>query len=150
ISVSFVLKSNIVASAGPGGSISPSGTVTVTCGGSQSFTITPASCYAIVNVVVDGSSVGPVASYTFNNVTAGHTISASFADATAPVVTLNGTSPMTVECHASFSDPGATASDACDASVSATTVSGSVDHNTPGSYTLTYSATDASGNTGTA
>src|SRR5947199_6957972 len=68
----------------------------------------------------------------------------------SPVVTLNGTSPMTVECHASFIDLGATASDACDASVSATTPSGSVDPNTPGTYTLTYSATDAAGNTGSA
>src|SRR5439155_24888880 len=71
-------------------------------------------------------------------------------DATAPVVTLNGTSPMTVECHASFTDLGATPSDACDASVSATTPSGSVDPNTPGTYTLTYSAPDAAGNTDTA
>ena len=43
------------------------------------FTITPASCYQIADVLVDGVSVGAVASYTFNDVAANHTIAASFA-----------------------------------------------------------------------
>jgi hypothetical protein len=53
----------ITAAAGNGGSISPSGTVTVNYGGSQSFTITPNANYTIENVVVDGSSAGSVTSY---------------------------------------------------------------------------------------
>jgi len=69
----------ITASAGAGGSISPSGAVLVSCGGSQSFTITPDSCHTIADVVVDGSSVGAVANFAFNSVTANHTIVASFA-----------------------------------------------------------------------
>ena len=52
---------------------------------------------------------------------------------------------MTVECHATFTDPGATASDFCDASVPVT-VSGSVNANVPGNYTLTYSSVNADGN----
>jgi hypothetical protein len=52
---------------------------------------------------------------------------------------------MTVECHTSFSDPGATASDSCDSTVPVST-SGSVDVETPGTYTLTYNASDDSGN----
>ena len=75
---------NITATAGAGGSISPSGTVTVTDGGNQIFTITPGSGYLIQSVVVDGSSVGAVSSYTFTNVKADHTISASFSQ-TPPV-----------------------------------------------------------------
>ncbi len=71
------------------------------------------------------------------------------SDHTAPVVTINA-GPTTVECHTSFTNPGATASDACDAGVTTATLSGSVNVNTPGNYTLIYSATDASGNTGTA
>ena len=47
-------------------------------GASQSFTISPSANYTIGSVVVDGSSVGAVTSYTFTNVTAPHTISASF------------------------------------------------------------------------
>jgi len=69
-------------------------------------------------------------------------------DTTKPVITLNGANPFTVECHTSFTDPGATASDNCDTSVPVS-VSGSVDVNTPGTYTLTYTATDAAGNAAT-
>lgn len=69
----------ITASAGTGGSISPSGTVTVNHGTEQSFTITPNTNYLVSDVLVDDVSAGPVTSYTFSNITANHTISASFA-----------------------------------------------------------------------
>src|SRR5204863_442462 len=42
-------------------------------------------------------------------------------DTTAPVVTLLGANPMTNECHAAFTDPGATASDTCAGSLSVLT-----------------------------
>jgi hypothetical protein len=70
-------------------------------------------------------------------------------DAEPPTITLNGANPMTVECHTSFTDPQATAHDNCSSDFSAT-ASGSVDVNVPGSYTLTYSAIDAAGNSSTA
>jgi len=57
-----------------------------------------------------------------------------------PAITLAGANPLAVECHTSFTDPGATASDACGSI--AVSASGSVDPNTPGSYTITYHATD--------
>lgn len=66
-------------------------------------------------------------------------------DTIAPVITINGANPMTVECHTSFTDPGATASDDCAGSFPAN-ASGTVDVNTPGSYTITYTASDPSGN----
>src|SRR6185437_748215 len=66
-------------SAGPNGSISPSAAVVVNCGGDQKFDITPADCYHIADVKVDGSSVGQPASYTFTNVRADHSIDATFA-----------------------------------------------------------------------
>ena len=69
------------------------------------------------------------------------TVVINIVDTQAPVITVNGDNPMTVECHTSFSDPGATANDGCAGSVSVTP-SGSVDVNTPGSYIITYSATD--------
>lgn len=79
ISASFALNNfTITASAGSGGSISPAGNVSVNAGDAQSFTITPDGCYSIADVIVDGVSVGAVSSYTFNNVTANHTISVSF------------------------------------------------------------------------
>ncbi len=65
--------------AGEGGSISPSGNVSAGCGSDQGFEITPDQCHHIADVAVNGSSVGPVASYRFGNVSEDHTISASFA-----------------------------------------------------------------------
>lgn len=53
---------------------------------------------------------------------------------------------MTVECHTSFTDPGATADDSC-AGSRPVTVTGTVNPDVPGTYTLTYSASDNSGNT---
>ena len=68
----------IVATAGPGGSISPSGNVIVKDGEDQTFIITPNNCYDIQDVVVDSISQGPVSSYPFTKVTKDHTISATF------------------------------------------------------------------------
>jgi len=80
IGASFTLDTDtITASAGANGSISPGGLVAVNYGASQRFTITPAAHYHVANVLVDGALVGAVTSYTFKNVTANHTISASFA-----------------------------------------------------------------------
>ncbi len=73
------LTYTITSSAGANGSISPSGAVNVNYGGSQTFTITPNTGYRVVDVVVDGASVGAVTSYTFTNVMANHTIVANFA-----------------------------------------------------------------------
>lgn len=79
ISVTF-RKPVITASAGTGGSISPSGAVTVNAGSNQAFTMTPSSGYSVANVIVDGVSVGAVSSYTFTNVQADHTIAVSFTN----------------------------------------------------------------------
>ena len=68
----------ITAASGANGSISPSGTTTVADGASQTYTITPATGYHVAGVSVDGASAGSVTAYTFNNVSASHTISASF------------------------------------------------------------------------
>ncbi len=73
-----VLTYTISASAGSGGTISPSGSVSVASGASQTFTISPYSNYSISNVVVDGVNQGAISSYTFTNVTANHTITVSF------------------------------------------------------------------------
>ena len=66
------------------------------------------------------------------------------ADTTAPIITLNGSTPLTVECHTTFTDPGAVAHDAC-AGDFAATASGLVNPNVVGQYTITYNATDPSG-----
>ncbi|WP_224370829.1 immunoglobulin-like domain-containing protein [Hyalangium versicolor] len=72
----------------------------------------------------------------------------SVKDTLAPVVTLNGALSQAVECGGTYTDPGATASDACAGALAAVATS-SANPSVPGSYTIAYSATDASGNTGT-
>ena len=69
----------IAASAGTGGVISPSGNVTVDDSADKTFTISPNSGYHISSVTVDEINQGAIGSYTFTNVTSGHTISATFA-----------------------------------------------------------------------
>ena len=73
----------IEATAGAGGSISPSGSVSVREGRDQTFTITPDKGYAVSNVKIDGKSIGAVKSYTFENVSRTHTIEVVFVKGTA-------------------------------------------------------------------
>src|SRR5512142_235285 len=88
ISVSFTaITYTITSSAGSGGTISPSGTVSVNQGSDQSYTISPSVGYQISDVLVDNVSVGAVTTYTFSNVTVTHTISAS-----SPAITYTITS----------------------------------------------------------
>ncbi len=74
----------IIASAGAGGSINPSGVVNVNYGSSQSFTITPNAGFYIVAVSVNGTSVGAVSSYTVQNIAGATTLSATFAPNPTP------------------------------------------------------------------
>jgi hypothetical protein len=67
-------------------------------------------------------------------------------DTTAPVITVLGDNPMTVELGGDLLQmPGATSNGG-----ETVTITGSVDTETLGTYTITYTATDANGNTGTA
>ena len=76
-------KYTIAATAGEGGSITPNGDVSVKEGASQTFAVAADNGYKIADVLVDGSSVGAVESYTFSDVKANHTISASFSKTTS-------------------------------------------------------------------
>jgi|GEM_PF-2480121 len=69
----------VTSSAGANGTITPLGAQTVASGASITFTITPAMGYSVASVLVDGVSAGAVTTYTFTNVTAAHTIAATFA-----------------------------------------------------------------------
>jgi hypothetical protein len=80
VTATFTLEGyTITALAGANGSISPSGTVTVGYGASQTFTIRPYGGYRIVDVKVDGVSVGSPSTFLFGNVRSNHTIEANFA-----------------------------------------------------------------------
>ncbi len=80
ISASYALNTYTITPTGqPNGSISPAAPVTANSGASQTFTITPSANYKVSDVKVDGVSVGAVTSYTFSNLAANHTITATFA-----------------------------------------------------------------------
>ncbi|TXH03362.1 MAG: hypothetical protein E6R05_03210 [Candidatus Moraniibacteriota bacterium] len=82
----------IVANSGVGGAIAPSGVISgIPAGDNRSFTITPNPGYSIASVVVDGVDRGALGSYTFNNITADHTITALFSMPSGPSVTLTAT-----------------------------------------------------------
>ncbi len=77
---------SVTATAGEGGTITPAGQTLVKKGTSKTFDIAPAQeGYAIADVLVDGQSVGAVDSYTFENVTANHTIAALFTKTASDV-----------------------------------------------------------------
>jgi hypothetical protein len=84
----------ITAHASPGGTISPSGMVEVEYGCHQEFTIIPDDGYYIADVLVDGSSVGPVETYTFPRVNANRTIEARFGENPYPDPTPTPSAPI--------------------------------------------------------
>lgn len=69
----------IIATADAGGSISPSGTILIPHGSSQTFTASPDSENLLPEVYVDGAMVGILTSYTFTAVTENHSIHATFS-----------------------------------------------------------------------
>ncbi len=80
ITATFAIDTRtITASAAANGTIAPLGATAVSYGGSQTFAITPNPNYHVLDVLVDGVSVGAPTSYPFINVTANHTIAVSFA-----------------------------------------------------------------------
>ncbi|MDQ1328381.1 MAG: hypothetical protein QG641_1666, partial [Candidatus Poribacteria bacterium] len=81
IDVVFAIDTHVItAKAGANGTISPSGAVNVNQGADQTFTITPSDGYHILDVLVDGNSVGAVTTYKFTKVTGVHTIEATFEE----------------------------------------------------------------------
>ncbi|MDI3480130.1 MAG: trimeric autotransporter adhesin, partial [Rikenellaceae bacterium] len=70
-------------------------------------------------------------------------------DTTKPVVTLKGASDTTIVLNSTWTDPGAIAEDDEDGVITDIQVTGTVNVNLTGTYVITYSATDAAGNTGT-
>ncbi len=73
--------------------------------------------------------------------------SVTVEDTTPPVIQLNGPSPFILSLGTAFTDP-VTATDIADDNLTID-ITGTVDIDVAGSYTLTYNVTDASGNTAT-
>lgn len=71
-------------------------------------------------------------------------------DTTSPEINLNGQAEMSISINSTYNEPGYTAVDNCDDVSSKVNVDGSVDTTKPGTYTITYSVTDESGNSASA
>jgi hypothetical protein len=71
----------INATAGTGGTIVPAGKVSVNAGTDKTFKIVANNRYKVLDVKVDGVSIGAKTSYTFSKVSANHTITATFETA---------------------------------------------------------------------
>jgi hypothetical protein len=67
-------------------------------------------------------------------------------DTTEPFLAIVG-GPLTLDCGSTIVDPGATANDDCEGSVTVNADDTGVDLTTAGTYQITYTATDSAGNT---
>ena len=96
VNCSTPVNYTITATAGENGTITPNGEVIVAEGGEQAFTITADANYRILSVIVDGDDVTAAVVenngvYTFTNVTADHTIAATFEVIPATTYTITAT-----------------------------------------------------------
>ena len=88
LTATFVRDSyTITATAGEGGSISPSGTSEVLCGDNWNCTITPDEGWYIDYLTVDGEQQAAQDSWTFSDVRGDHTIAVTFAQYSYTVTT---------------------------------------------------------------
>jgi hypothetical protein len=94
IQASFAIDTfTIIASAGSGGAIAPSGNVTANYGSDQAFTISANTGYHVADVLVDGASVGAVTDYTFTAVSTDHSIVAAFEPDSGSPLTVTSINP---------------------------------------------------------
>jgi hypothetical protein len=132
-----VLLNSIFIDPGATATDAQDGTVAVVATGTVNTAAT--GTYSILYSATDSDSNVATTSRTVNVV----------ATSSAPVVTLNGSSTIEVMVNTEFVDPGATATDDIDGTLSVV-ASGTVNTNAIGTYTRTYTATDSDSNVGTA
>ena len=101
----------ITVATGTNGSISPSDLVIVNHGSNQTFSINPDPNYRVADILVDGVSVGAVASYTFTKVTQDHSLSASFARENQPPIA-NAGFDQNIQAKSTVQLDGSSSSDA--------------------------------------
>jgi len=108
------------------GNITPAGTAGVVSendGADQAFTIKSDPNYHVADVLVDGSSVGSVTSYTLHNITANHAVTASFASDSSTWYLAEGSTAWGFDCYLSIENPN---TDAVHATITYMTSTGNV------------------------
>lgn len=128
--------------------IEPGATATDNCDGNLTASIVPTNP---VNTNIPGTyTVRYNVSDAAMNAATTVTRTVNVVDTTKPVITRLGTSPVTVECGATYTDAGATAADSCGGNLTGNIVVGGVVNTTvPGTYTVRYNVSDASSNAAT-
>ena len=137
------IKYTLEFSAETGGSVSSPGGLYY-LGETVTITATPDSDYFF-----SGWSDGTSTSSLTILVSSDQTITASFSliDVIIPAITLTGSSTIELTIGNTFTDPGATATDNIDGDLTSSIItSGTVDTSSTGSYTISYSISDATGN----
>ncbi len=109
-------------------------------GGETSFDVTGLTEYTPYQFMVQARDAAG------NLSAAGNVLTVRTCDVTAPVITLNGSNPVTIRTRTSYIDAGATALDAVDGMVPVTTDASAVNPCVEGTYTVQYTAVDQSGN----
>ena len=104
ISVTFspIATYEISAAAGLGGTIIPSGSVTLFEGSDQIYEITPGPDYRILDVIVDNHSMGAINEFTFSNITSNHTLSVRF---TTSIEVIAYPNPFVEEINVNIASP---------------------------------------------
>ncbi len=115
-------------------------------GSTYSITFTPSE--TSFTLTLAANSVEDTASIPNTGPETAASATGTAVDTTAPEITLIGASLVEVNQGSTFTDPGATASDAVDGALSARIAVGGdlVDTATAGDYTITYDVSDAAGN----
>lgn len=109
IAATFAVNTyTLTATTDANGTVTPAGVTTINYNENQVYTITPATGYHILDVLVDGISMGPIGTYTFANVTANHTIAATFAINTYTITSAINGSGMISPAGATTFNHGAT------------------------------------------
>jgi hypothetical protein len=112
VTATFAINTfNITASTVTNGTISPSGVTTVNYGAGQTYTITPATGYSVASLLIDNVTTAVATTYSFSNVTAAHTIGATFSlntyaltlsAGTGGTITVPTSSPTNVSANTPF------------------------------------------------
>jgi hypothetical protein len=136
--------------------VNQTGTVLNTGSGKQTYDFSSASTSATSTsstssdqTSISTSIISTDSTATTTQATSTNSVSTSTPDTSPPVITINGDNPTNITAGDTYTDAGATATDNIDGTVPVLT-SGTVDSTTAGTYTITYKASDSSGNMATA
>ena len=111
-------------------------------GSTLMFKVTPSVGSHAANVTASGTNV-------FEGENNWRMLEIAVADDTPPVITLNGANPDSVPVGSTYVDPGYSCADGVDGTLTPT-ITSTLDTSMPGTYTITYTCTDSSGNASTA